>query len=190
MSYAELKALATAYPPQPSDALSQLAGEYHRRHEREILDLAAIAADVSVNDVVNLGLELEEDPQLTETLERLGYSEDSFDSLADWTEKQLEGHSGRIKGTYFEVMVKDKLNDGESIGDIKLQPGEVAKLAEDNNQRGWDIEITDRDGAIVEQVQLKAVDTMRRIKEALEDYPDIRVIAPLELEGRPGKYDR
>ena len=184
MSYAELKALATAYPPQPSDALSQLAGEYHRRHEREILDLAAIAADVSVNDVVNLGLELAEDPQLTETLERLGYSEDSFDSLADWTEKQLEGHSGRIKGTYFEVMVKDKLNDGESIGDIKLQPGEVAKLAEDNNQRGWDIEITDRDGAIVEQVQLKAVDTMRRIKEALEDYPDIRVIAPLELEGK------
>ena len=183
MSYAELKALAAAYPPQPSDALSQLAGEYHRRYEREILNLAGIAADVSVDDIANLGLEPEADPQLAQALARLGYSDDSFDSLADWTENQLGGRINRIKGTYFEVMVRDKLNAGESIGDIKLQPGEVARLAEDNNQPGWDIEITNQAGEIVEQIQLKATDTMKSIKEAFEKYPDIRVLAPQELEG-------
>ena len=184
MAYDQLKALAMEYTPEEPNALRALAGEYHRRYEREVLDLAAIAADVSVDEIINLGIETDADPQLLETLDRLGYSENFFDSWGDLEPKQIDGHIQRIKGTYFEVLVRDKLNAGESIGDIKLQAGEVAKLAEDIGEPGWDIEILNRDSTVVEQVQLKATESMSYVKEALETYPDIRVIVPHELDGR------
>ena len=184
MAYDRLKDLAATYPSQTAEAMPALAGEYHRRYEREILDLAAIASDISVNDIANLGLEPDTNPQLAETLEILGYSDDSFDSLLN-----VGGHINRVKGTYFEVLVRDKLNAGQSVGDIALLPGQKAQLAESLTQPGWDIEIIDRDGNIVEQVQLKAVSTMKDIKEALENYPDIRVIAPQELEGKAAEMD-
>ncbi len=188
MSYAELKALAAAYPPQPSDALSQLADEYHRRHEREILDLAAIAADVSVDDIANLGLEPEANTQILEAFS-LQYPNVSIDSIVGATGEQLRGWTNGVKGKYFEVLVAEKLNDGESICDIQLAPGEVARVGEIANQPGWDIQIIGRDGDIVEQVQLKATDSMSYVKSALEKYPDIRIVAPQELEGRATDLD-
>lgn len=187
MSYEQLRTIAEKYPIQGKNALPQLAGEYHRRHEREILDLAAIAADISVDDIVNLRLEPEANPQLLETLHRLGYSEDSFDSLATIEANSIKFNE--IKGVYFEFIVRDKLNAGERIGDIQLAPGESAYLAESTNQPGWDVEVVDQSGETVEQVQLKATESMRPIREALERYPDIRVIAPQELEDEAAGMD-
>ena len=188
MAYDGIKDLAATYPAQTVEALTALAGEYHRRNEREILDLAAIAADISANDIANLGLEEEADPQILQAFS-LQYPNMSLESITGATDGQLLGWTNGVKGKYFEVLVAEKLNAGESIGDIQLAPGEVARIAEAANQPGWDIEIIDRDGNIVEQVQLKAVSTMKDIKEALENYPDIRVIAPLELEGKAADMD-
>ena len=82
------------------------------------------------------------------------------------------------------MLVAEKLNAGESVGDIALAPGEIARVGEIANQPGWDIEIIDEAGELVEQVQLKASDSMSYINEALEKYPDIRIIAPQEMESR------
>ena len=189
MAYEDLKALAAEYPHQQRDALTELAVEYDRRYEREILDLAAIAADVSVDDVWNLGLEPEANPQLAEALERHGYFSESFNAPGQLGGNQFEGHINQIKGTYFEILVRDKLKDGESIGDIVLLPGQRVELAESLTQPGWDLQITGEAGQVVEEVQLKATESMSYVKEALEKYPDIRVITTQELEGKAASMD-
>lgn len=180
MAYAELQALAAFYPPAPAAALPPLAGEYRRRHDREILDLAATAAEVSVDDLLNLGLEPEINPQIRAAF-ALQYPNMNLDSLAGATEEQLQGWTNGVKGKYFEILVAEKLNAGESIGGIRLEPGQVARLGESANQPGWDLAILDREGAVAEQIQLKATESMYLVKQALEKYPDIRVLVPQEL---------
>ena len=181
MAYGQLNTIAAIYPHQDSDALLQLAGEYNSRHEREILDLAGIAAEVSVNDMANLGLESDADSQILEAF-KLQYPNESIESLTNATGEQLQGWANGVKGKVFELMVVEKLNAGERIGDIQLTPGQIASVGAIANQPGWDVKITDQAGEIIEQVQLKATESMSYVKQALEKYPDIRVIAPQELE--------
>ncbi len=184
MAYDGLKALAAQYPPQELYELRALAARYDRRYEREILEIAAIAADVSIDSITTLGLEPEVNPQLAEAMERIGYSEEKLKNIDTDYIEGLDGHVWTIKGTYFEVIVRDKLNSGERVGDIQLEPGQIARLAESTDQKGWDVEIVDRSGEIVEQVQLKASDDWSYIKEALEKYPGIRIITTQELDDR------
>ena len=181
MAYEKLKNLANSYPCQDGESLKKLAGKYRRRHEREVLALAAIAADVGIDNVTNLGLEPDTHPRLLEAFNL--YSPNmSIDTLKDTTEEQLQGYANGVKGKYFEVLVKDKLNDGESVGGIQLVPGQKAVLAESPTQPGWDLKIVDEAGEPVEELQLKATDAMASVREALNKYPDIRVIVPLELK--------
>ena len=181
MAYERLKTLAETYSAAERDALRELAGAYNRRYEGEVLDLAAVAAGVSVDDIINLGLEPDADPQILQAFS-LQYPNMSLESIVGATDNQLQGWANGVKGKYFEVLVAEELNTGESIGDIQLATGEVARIGEAANQPGWDIEIIDRDGDIVEQVQLKATDNFSYVKTALDKYPDIRIIAPQELE--------
>ncbi len=181
MAYQKLKDLAESYPPQPRDALLELGGEYRARHEREIMEMAAIVSDVGVDAVLNLGLEPGSNPQFLEAF-RLQYPRQSIEALRQATDEQLQGWANGIKGKYFELLVAEKLNSGERIGDIKLLTGEVAKIAESPVQGGWDLAIVNRSGETVEEVQLKATDSFGYIKDAFEKYPEIRIIAPQELE--------
>ena len=87
-----------------------------------------------------------------------------------------------MKGKYFEVLVRDKLKAGDGVGGIQLEPGQTARLAKDANQPGWDLRIEDSNGEIVEDLQLKATDSMSYVKQALEKYPDIRIVVPDELD--------
>ena len=72
MGYEQLMALAESYPPQELDSLLEVAQQYRNRSEQEILELAALATDVSLDRVTNLGLEPEADPQFLEAF-RLQY---------------------------------------------------------------------------------------------------------------------
>ena len=188
MAYTDLQTLAALYPPAPAAALPPLAGEYRRRHDREILDLAAVAADVAVDDILNLSLEPEINPQILAAF-RLQYPNVSLDSLTGATESRLRHLANGVKGKYFELLVAEKLNAGESVGDIRLEPGQVARLGEKANQPGWDLEILNRDGSVAEQIQLKSTESMYYVKQALEKCPDLRVITTQELEGQAAAMD-
>ena len=98
MAYEQLKALAAEYPPREPCALLELAARYRRQDEQEILELAALAADVSIDGIWDLGLEPDPDPPLVETLDRLGYSEEYFSSLGGLTESRLSGYVSQVKG--------------------------------------------------------------------------------------------
>ncbi len=181
MGYQDLKTLAESYPHQEREALMALAQEYRSRNEWESLEIAAIATDVSLDSVLNLGLDLEADSQFIEAF-RLQYPNVDIDSLSGASEERLNGLANGVKGKYFEVLVRDRLNDGERIGELELQPGQVARLSDSSTQPGWDLRIEDEDGTVDELLQLKATDSMAYVKQALERYPDIRVVTPTEVD--------
>ena len=150
-----------------------------RRHEREVLELAAIAADVGIDDLTNLGLEPDENPLLREAFER--YTNLGVEELAGADEAYLNTLVSGVKGKYFEILVRDRLNEGDSVGGIALAEGERAVLAASPTQPGWDVQIMDRFGEQVEVLQTKASNTIGYVREHLERYPDIKVVVPEEL---------
>ena len=145
-----------------------------------MLELGALAADVSADDVLNLGLEPESNPQLVEAF-GMQYPNVPIESLRGASEQRLTGLAQGVKGKYFEVLARDRLNDGESVGGLSLEPGQVARLAESPTQQGWDVEIVNQDGTRDEALQLKATESMSYVKTALDKNPDIRVVVPSEL---------
>ena len=178
-----LRSLAASYSAEDRAALAELARRYEHRRQEEILDLAALAVDVSVDSILNLGLEPESNPLVMRAF-RLQYPNVDPESLVGAPEDRLEGLQNGIKGKYFEVLVEDRLNNGESLGELTLGPGQVARIAESPTQEGWDLEIVNtEDGSVVEVLQLKATTSMSYVKRALTDYPDIRVAAPSEIDG-------
>ena len=181
MGHEEIQAVAESYSPQERQSLLGLAAEYRRRNEREVLELGALAADVSADDVLNLGLEPESNPQLVEAF-GMQYPNVRIESLRGGSEQRLTGLAQGVKGKYFEVLARDRLNDGESVGELSLEPGQVARLAESPTQQGWDVEIVNQDGTRDEALQLKATESMSYVKTALDENPDIRVVVPSELE--------
>ena len=181
MAYQELNNLARSYSSQSRDALSKLAARYSRRQEREVLELAALASDVSIDDITTLNLEPESNSLLREAFGRQ-YPNVSLDSLKGATEERLQGLANGVKGKYFELLVRNKLNAGERLGDVQLEPGQTARLASSPTQPGWDLRIEDSNGEVVQDLQLKATDSMSYAKAALDKYPDIPVVVPNELE--------
>ena len=188
MAYQDLKVLAKSYRPAAPQELSKLAARYSHRQEREVLELAALASDVSINDITTLNLEPESNPQFLEAF-RLQYPNVSLESLNGASEERLQGLANGVKGKYFEVLVRNKLRAGESVGGVQLEPGQVATLAKDSNQPGWDLRIKDADGEVVQDLQLKATDSMSYAKTALEKYPGIPVVVPNELDAEASIRD-
>ena len=181
MGYEELRTLAESYPPQERDSLFELAQEYRSRDEREVLEVAAIAADVSLDNVLNLGLEPEANPQFLEAF-RLQYKNVALESLRGASEERLQGLANGAKGKYFEVLVRDRLNAGQRLGELELQPDQTASLAPSSTQRGWDLRIENEDGSTDELLQLKATESMSYVKGALDEHPDIRIAVPSEID--------
>lgn len=182
MVYEDLKILAKSYRPAEPQELPKLAARYNRRQEREVLELAALASDISADDVVDIGLEPESNPQLRKAFE-LQYEnpEEIIDSIRNATEEQLKGYVNAVKGKYFEVLVHNKLKAGESLGGIQLEPGQEVTLAKDLNQPGWDLRIVEKDtGEVVQNLQLKARASIYPIKESLEKHPNIKVVVTSE----------
>ena len=178
-----LQQLAEYYPARDRSALADLARQYENRSQREILDIAGTAADVSADSILNLGLEPESNPLIMEAF-RLQYPNVDQESLVGASEERLSGLANGIKGKYFEVLVRERLNGGESLGELLLGPGQVARLADDPTQEGWDLEIVnEEDGSLLEQIQLKATTSLSYIKSALDKNPDIRVAVPSGIDG-------
>jgi len=96
----------------------------------------------------------------------------------------LEGLANGIKGKYFEVLVEKRLNNGESVGELHLLPGQVARLADSPTQSGFDLRILNVDDeSVIEDIQLKATASLSYVKSALEKYPDIKIAVTSEVEG-------
>lgn len=111
------------------------------------------------------------------------------DRLFSLDGEALQGAVNTAKGKYFEYLVVDKLNRGEQVGPLLLEPGQQAVLAESMTQPGWDLRIADEHGAVVEYLQLKATDSVGYIHSALERYPDIQILATSDVASSGLAFD-
>lgn len=178
-----LRLLARKYA-RPSDvpageAFQQAFRRFLKANRESLLDITVAAASVQISvgdglqDVDPLLLKAIHDtnPTLTET------------NLFALEGDALQGTVNTAKGKYFEYLVADRLNQGQQVGPLLLEPGQQAVLAESMTQPGWDLRIQDEYGAVVEYLQLKATDSVGYIRTALERYPDIQILTTGEVAG-------
>jgi len=167
----------SAEPQDVDTSISDLSKKYATRREQHLIDAAAAAAAVSVSSLIsdNTVDMSKVTPQMEEAF-NLAFPNVELSSLTERTPAEIEGFVNAWKGKYFEVLVRDKLNAGEWVGDISLVPGQTATLAESAAQPGWDLQILDADGVVVEELQLKATKSLAYVKEALDNYPSIDVL--------------
>lgn len=95
--------------------------------------------------------------------------------LNSLTPDSASGYLNGWSGKYTEVLTRDTLNSGGSIGGLSLADGEVAVLATNPNQALWDIRI-EPSGKLF---QIKSTESVSYVKETLEDLDgtDIDVIS-------------
>ena len=159
------------------EAFQQAFRRYLKANRESLLDITVAAASVQISvgdgpqDVDPLLLKAIHDtnPTLSET------------NVFALDGEALQGAVNTAKGKYFEYLVVERLNQGQQVGPLLLEPGQQAVLAESMTQPGWDLRIVDEHGAAVEYLQLKATDSVAYIRTALERYPDIQVLATGEV---------
>ena len=171
-SLMDLEDLSRQYSPADPEALHDISTARAIKNEQALLDLAALAADLSVDDIINLGLEPDRNPLVLQALERTGVSP----SMAEQSQVLLN----KAKGAYFELLVVNQLNERGTLGELYLEPGQHAELQEFVHP-GSDIQIFDEDGSLAKVIQLKAVKKVDEIAEHFEKYPDIQVASTTEI---------
>lgn len=159
------------------EAFQQAFRRFLKANRESLLDITVAAASVQVS--VADGPE-DIDPLLLKAIHDTNPSLDE-DALFALDGPALQGAVNTAKGKYFEYLVVEKLNQGQQVGPLLLEPGQEAVLAESMTQPGWDMRIVDEHGAVVEYLQLKATDSVSYIRSALERYPDIKILATDEV---------
>lgn len=156
------------------ESFSGVFQKYLRKRNTAIIDSLVASANLSLHI-----FDGEPDPL---ALEAIKMTNPNFDPgmLDSYTEDQLTGMVNSAKGKYFELLVTDKLNNGERVGDLVLPDGYHAEMAESLTQPGWDIAIKDASGDVADHLQLKATENLSYISEALHKYPDIKILATEE----------
>jgi hypothetical protein len=180
----------------PSSSLRQLASKYVRpgdvpageafqaafsrflkANRESLFDIAVAAASAQISVVDGPD---DVDPLLLKSIHDTNptLSEAHLFALSG---DDLQGAVNTAKGKYFEYLVAAKLNHGEQVGPLLLEPGQHAVLADAMNQPGWDLRIIDNDGAVVDYLQLKATHSVGYVRAALERYPDIQILGTSEV---------
>lgn len=167
------------------EAFHQAFTRYFKANRESLLDITIAAASTQISLADGPG---GIDPLLSRAIA------DTNPSLGDERLFSLDGEAlqgavNTAKGKYFEYLVVDKLNRGEQVGPLLLEPGQRAVLAESMTQPGWDLRIVDEHGAVVEYLQLKATDSVGYIQTALERYPDIQILATSDVASSGLAFD-
>ena len=155
------------------EAFHRAFARYMKSNRESLLDIAmtVTASHIMLNagpedvDPLLLKAVYDTNPSLTET------------HLFGMSAEAQEGAVNAAKGKYFEYLVVEKLNNGEQVGPLVLQDGFHAELADSFNQPGWDLRIVDSHGMPAEYLQLKATNSIGYIRDAIEKYPDVEILA-------------
>ncbi|MEY2966500.1 MAG: hypothetical protein RLY50_550 [Actinomycetota bacterium] len=86
-------------------------------------------------------------------------------ALSRLTMSEAESYANGWTGKITEIRVRDALNDGESIGGLRLADGETAVLTDDPTQALWDMRI-EPSGRLL---QIKSTDSVAYVRETMND---------------------
>lgn len=128
-------------------------------------------------------------PQMVESFS-LAFPNREIENIASMSGEELSGLLSAWKGKLFEVIVRDRLNEGQWVGDLHLDAGQTAELAESATQPEWDLLIRGADGSIANEIQLKATESLSYVEAALEKYPGTEIVTTAEIADAAGDLDR
>lgn len=165
--------------PENPDPTADLLRKYQVFRQTNLLDCAVLATALTAEDLMDGNGS--RDPLIQKAIDMTSpnFDVDAFHGADEWI-----GLINTVKGKYFELLVVDKLNAGQQVGDVLLPDGFHAEVANSLTQPGWDMQIVDAEGRISSYLQLKASDSVGYIQEALSRYPDIQIIATSEVAGQ------
>jgi hypothetical protein len=109
------------------------------------------------------------------------------DKVLSMSPESRDGFVDGVKGKLYEMRKVEELNSGGSIGDLSLEPGQEAELAATGNE-GADIIIRNPDGTVAEGLSAKCTEYAGVVRESLQKYPDLSVVAPEEIEASTDVY--
>ena len=160
----------------------KLLGKINSFRKSELALFDCIASGVSVNSIFNSdGISYSSiTPQMEEAF-NMQFPNLKLTDLENYDSTQMQGIVNGWKGKLFEVNLRDKLNNGENIGGIQLEIDQTAYLAESPTNPGFDLTIENDAGFIVEELQIKATNSVSYIKETIEKYPDYDIITTDEI---------
>ncbi|GAA4292556.1 hypothetical protein [Aestuariibaculum suncheonense] len=162
------------------NSLNSIYDKYIKRRQDSLTDSIASATAIGSIFLADKIDYASLTPRMKEAFS-ISFPNKNLDELENLDSEQLTGIISNWKGKLFEIEVRDKLNNGELVGDIQLETGQYAVIADELNQPGWDLEIFNADGTVAEALQLKATNSLSYINEAFEKYPDIDIISTLEI---------
>ena len=99
-----------------------------------------------------------------------------FDYFQTVEEESMQGHINNIKGILFEHEYVQSLEE----------MGTHASIFEATNHPVTDISIFDDNGDVINELQLKATDSVGYINETLAENPDISIVATSEVASSMG----
>ena len=161
------------------ERLNSLYARYVKEREDTLIDAAAAAASVGSllhHGTIDYGAIT---PQMDEAF-HLAYPHVELASLSHMDPTQLAGITKGWTGKLFEVVVRDRLNAGQWVGDLHLLAGQHAELAHSAIQPGWDLQIIGPHDHTESLLQMKATQSLAYAKSALQHYPDIDVVTTHE----------
>lgn len=158
-----------------------------RRDEFALFDCIALVLGISDSAIGAQHVSSSLTPQMEEAF-HLAFPQSSLAELDNASGDTLRGFLNGWKGKYFEVLVRDKLNAGERLGDLRLDHGQTAELASDVTQPGWDLRVVDAHGHVVDHLQMKATSSLAYVKDAIQAHPDIKVISTDEIAHGSGAF--
>ncbi len=172
--------LKATYDSYRNTDIKGLYNHYIKQREKALLDSITAAtavyaifyADYIDYDSIT--------PQMEEAF-RMSFPQLELSALENMDISQLNGIISNWKGKLFEFNVRDKLNAGELVGEIQLEEGQYAVVADSLTQTGWDLQILNADGSVANELQAKATDSLSYINEAFEKYPDIDIVSTSEV---------
>ena len=125
-------------PWQRAERIKAIYAKYVKEREDSLIDAAAAA--ISVGSILYHGtIDYSAiTPQAHEAF-HLAYPHLDLASLPQMDPGQLAGVISGWKGKLFEVLVRDRLNAGQWVGDLHLLYGQHAELAHSAIQPGWDM---------------------------------------------------
>ena len=103
-------------------------------------------------------------------------NQEIFDYFQTVGEESMQGHISNIKGILFEHEYVQSLEE----------MGIHASIFEETNHPITDISIFDESGDVVNELQLKATDSVGYINETLIENPDITIVATSEVASSMG----
>jgi len=123
------------------------------------------------------------DPALVFDSVRRGYNDlelssnsEILDYFGDIDSESMIGHISNIKGILFEQLYVEQL----------ANQGIHAEIFESTNHPVTDVVIFE-DGEIINEVQLKATDSVSYINETILENPDIAIVTTAEIGNRMGE---